>query len=184
MKIRYFCALAKKKCPHLAFRTIVGSLFCALPVSAPKRQTFVRDCLYFAVLAPVQDFSNQFCLPPSQVGSDPSGDDGESNDAFSSVKDIAGFSDATAKRESDGRGQTVFEDAVDELDDLVAGMNTFVSDTSAGLEGAEVNALAGDVQFDVDKFMSLLNGADLRCVGWSKISTSVYLTSRCTIDVV
>lgn len=41
-------------------------------------------------------------------------------------------------------------------------MNTFVADTSAGPDGAEVEMVGGDVQFDVDKFMSLLNGADLR----------------------
>lgn len=41
-------------------------------------------------------------------------------------------------------------------------MNLFVADSSAGPEGVEVEAVGGDVQFDVDKFMSLLNGEDLR----------------------
>lgn len=54
-----------------------------------------------------------------------------------------------------------FADAVDELDDIVTGMNTFVDDSSAGLDGAEVETVGGPVQFDVDKFMSLLNGEDL-----------------------
>lgn len=58
--------------------------------------------------------------------------------------------------------QAGFENAANELDDLVTGMNMFVADTSAGPDGAEVETVAGDVQFDVDKFMSLLNGADLR----------------------
>ncbi|CAM9315356.1 unnamed protein product, partial [Sphacelaria rigidula] len=61
-----------------------------------------------------------------------------------------------------GDRQDGFEDAVNELDDLVAGMNTFVADTSAGPDGAEVEVVVGDVQFDVDKFMSLFNSADLR----------------------
>lgn len=54
-----------------------------------------------------------------------------------------------------------FTTAVDELDDIVTGMNAFVDDSEAGLEGAEVEALGGNVQFDVNKFMSLLNGEDL-----------------------
>lgn len=70
-------------------------------------------------------------------------------------------SEATGKS-AGGDRQDGFEDAVNELDDLVAGMNTFVADTSAGPDGAEVEVVGGDVQFDVDKFMSLFNSADLR----------------------
>ena len=40
-------------------------------------------------------------------------------------------------------------------------MNAFVDDSEAGLEGAEVEPVGGHVQFDVNKFMSLLNGEDL-----------------------
>lgn len=58
-------------------------------------------------------------------------------------------------------GQADFEDAVDELDNIVTGMNIFVDDSKAGLEGAEVDDFGGEVQFDVDKFMSLLNGEDI-----------------------
>lgn len=58
-------------------------------------------------------------------------------------------------------GQADFEDAVDELDNIVTGMNIFVDDSRAGLEGAEVEDFGGEVQFDVDKFMSLLNGEDI-----------------------
>lgn len=58
-------------------------------------------------------------------------------------------------------GQAGFVDAVDGLDDIVTGMNAFVDDSSAGLDGAEVEAVGGHVQFDVEKFMSLLNGEDL-----------------------
>ncbi|CAM9204796.1 unnamed protein product, partial [Hapterophycus canaliculatus] len=54
-----------------------------------------------------------------------------------------------------------FADAVDGLDDVVTGMNAFVDDSRAGLDGAEVEAVRGHVEFDVDKFMSLLNGEDL-----------------------
>ena len=58
-------------------------------------------------------------------------------------------------------GQAGFEDAVNELDDIVTGMNTFIEDSRAGVDGAEVEPVGGDVRFDVDKFMSLLNGEDL-----------------------
>lgn len=57
--------------------------------------------------------------------------------------------------------QIGFETAVGELDDIVTGMNAFVDDSRAGMDGAEVEAVGGDVQFDVDKFMSLLSGEDL-----------------------
>ncbi|CAM9826608.1 unnamed protein product [Ascophyllum nodosum] len=61
-------------------------------------------------------------------------------------------------------GQAGFEDAVNELDDIVTGMNTFIEDSRAGVDGAEVEPVGGDVRFDVDKFMSLLNGEDLMSV--------------------
>lgn len=56
------------------------------------------------------------------------------------------------------------EDAISGLSDMVAGMNIFVEDTRAGPDGAEVEAVGGDVEFDVEKFMSLLSGQDLRWV--------------------
>lgn len=57
---------------------------------------------------------------------------------------------------------TGFEDSVDDLDDIVTGMNTFMDDSKAGPEGVEVDTItAGEVRFDVDKFMRLLNGEGL-----------------------
>ncbi len=68
---------------------------------------------------------------------------------------------AADERDKAQDSQTGFVDAVDGLDDIVTGMNAFVDDSRAGLDGAEVEAAGGRVQFDVDKFMSLLNGEDL-----------------------
>lgn len=59
-------------------------------------------------------------------------------------------------------GQAGFERAVNELDDIVEGVTGFVADDRAGIEGAEVGELGAGVSFNVDKFMSLLNGEDLR----------------------
>lgn len=71
-------------------------------------------------------------------------------------------------------GQADFEDAVDGLDDIVTGMNAFVDDSRAGPEGAEVEPVGGQVQFDVDKFMSLLNGEDLMWVDQTSFHVLVY----------
>lgn len=57
---------------------------------------------------------------------------------------------------------TGFDDAVDDLDDIVSGMNTFIDDSKAGPEGVEMDTItAGEVRFDVNKFIRLLNGEDL-----------------------
>lgn len=56
---------------------------------------------------------------------------------------------------------TGLEDTANELDDIVTGMTTFIDDSKAGPEGVEVDTIAGEVRFDVDKFMRLLNGEDL-----------------------
>ncbi|CAM9314870.1 unnamed protein product, partial [Discosporangium mesarthrocarpum] len=55
-----------------------------------------------------------------------------------------------------------FDRAMGQLDEMVMGMQSFVDNTTAGPEGVEVEAAQGDVQFNVDKFMQLLNGEDLR----------------------
>ncbi|CAM9685156.1 unnamed protein product [Pylaiella littoralis] len=77
--------------------------------------------------------------------------------AASSVTDEVAADERKKAQES----QAGFADAVDGLDDIVSGMNAFVDDSRAGLDGAEVEPVGGHVQFDVDKFMSLLNGEDL-----------------------
>lgn len=77
--------------------------------------------------------------------------------AASSVTDEVAADERKKAKES----QAGFADAVDGLDDIVSGMNAFVDDSRAGLDGAEVEPVGGHVQFDVDKFMSLLNGEDL-----------------------
>ncbi|CAM9494379.1 unnamed protein product, partial [Scytosiphon promiscuus] len=74
----------------------------------------------------------------------------------------SGGNGAAADEQNKAReSQDGFTDAVDGLDDIVTGMNAFVDDSRAGLDGAEVEAVRGHVQFDVNKFMSLLNGEDL-----------------------
>ncbi|CAM9181904.1 unnamed protein product [Laminaria digitata] len=96
-----------------------------------------------------------------------SGHDRETNNPSSRQDGVAGANDGDddgvaaeeTKRSRDS--QLGFTTAVDELDDIVTGMNAFVDDSEAGLEGAEVEAVGGNVQFDVNKFMSLLNGEDL-----------------------
>lgn len=114
--------------------------------------------------------------PPrySQAGLDPQeetqdggsvvGDDHGQNSSCSRSGDVDspdtdGVAPDEGKKVQDG--QAGFADAVDGLDDIVTGMNAFVDDSKAGLDGAEVEAAGGHVQFDVDKFMSLLNGEDL-----------------------
>lgn len=67
-------------------------------------------------------------------------------------------SSATRARDT----QMCDDDAVEGLNNMVAGMSFFVKDSRAGPEGAEVEAMGGNVQFDVDKFMRLLEGEDLR----------------------
>lgn len=92
------------------------------------------------------------------------GEDRDKDSSHSLSGDVAspGSDGATADdRKKAQESQAGFADAVDGLDDIVTGMNAFVDDSSAGLEGAEVEAVGGHVQFDVDKFMSLLNGEDL-----------------------
>ncbi|CAM9245808.1 unnamed protein product [Chrysoparadoxa australica] len=44
------------------------------------------------------------------------------------------------------------------LDDIVEGFSTFLADDKAGLEGAEVPAVGSGINFDVEKFMSILRG--------------------------
>lgn len=91
------------------------------------------------------------------------GDDEQEN-SHSRVRDAASSGTdgaAAADRQKTQESEAGFVDAVDGLDDIVSGMNTFVDDSRAGLDGAEVEAVGGHVQFDVDKFMSLLNGEDL-----------------------
>lgn len=115
-------------------------------------------------------FLTQASLEPSGGG----GGDGASNRSIvgdtevrSSSPTLVGAGSLQAGRETAGRnktaqdGQADFEDAANELDNIVTGMNIFVDDSRAGLEGAEVEDFGGDVQFDVDKFMSLLNGEDI-----------------------
>lgn len=105
-----------------------------------------------------------------QAASDVSEDSDDEGSSDSDSKQQSGETPpAGTGARSEGTGKSAggdrqdgFEDAVNELDDLVAGMNTFVADTSAGPDGAEVEVVVGDVQFDVDKFMSLFNSADLR----------------------
>eukprot|EP00752_Nemacystus_decipiens_P012159 g10778.t1 len=92
------------------------------------------------------------------------GDDHENDSSHSlSVNIPSPGNDRTTAddRKKAQESQARFADAVDGLDDIVTGMNAFVEDSSAGLDGAEVEAVGGPVQFDVDKFMSLLNGEDL-----------------------
>lgn len=92
------------------------------------------------------------------------GEDYEKDTSHSVSGDTAspGNDGATADdRKKTQESQAGFADAVDGLDDIVTGMNAFVDDSNAGLDGAEVEAVGGPVQFDVDKFMSLLNGEDL-----------------------
>eukprot|EP00903_Cladosiphon_okamuranus_P017102 g15757.t1 len=95
------------------------------------------------------------------------GDGHDKDTSRSSSGDIADpRNDGTAaydrkKAQESQESHAGFVDAVNGLDDIVTGMNTFVDDSSAGLDGAEVEAVGGPVQFDVDKFMSLLNGEDL-----------------------
>lgn len=112
----------------------------------------------------------------TKAGLEPSGGDKDDGTSDRSIGDTeaqissptpAGAGGLKAGGEPAGRnkivqdGQADFEDAVDELDNIVTGMNIFVDDSRAGLEGAEVEDFGGEVQFDVDKFMSLLNGEDI-----------------------
>lgn len=102
----------------------------------------------------------------AHVDGDAVGEDHDKDRSHSLSGDIAspspGTDVATAEdRQEVHESQAGFADAVDGLDDIVTGMNAFVDDSSAGLDGAEVEAVGGPVQFDVDKFMSLLNGEDL-----------------------
>lgn len=96
----------------------------------------------------------------------------ESDDSFARSGSVAAAdSDAVAAAAAAAVGEGLHAreseagvaDAVDELDDIVTGINAFVDDSRAGLEGAEVEAVGGNVSFDVEKFMSLLNGDDLMC---------------------
>ena len=91
------------------------------------------------------------------------GEDHEKDNSRSLSVDSAstGNGEAADDRKKAHESQAGFADAVDGLDDIVTGINAFVDDSSAGLDGAEVEAVGGPVQFDVDKFMSLLNGEDL-----------------------
>lgn len=92
------------------------------------------------------------------------GEDHEKDTSRSSSGDTASPRNdgaAAYDRKKAQESQAGFVDAVDGLDDIVTGMNAFVDDSSAGLDGAEVEAVGGPVQLDVDKFMSLLNGEDL-----------------------
>lgn len=92
------------------------------------------------------------------------GEDYEKDSSYSLPRNAAspGNDGATADDSKKAEeSQAEFTDAVDGLDDIVTGMNAFVDDSNAGLDGAEVEAVGGPVQFDVDKFMSLLNGEDL-----------------------
>lgn len=88
--------------------------------------------------------------------------DQDSSHSLSRDKGILGADGAAADESRKAtESQAGFTDAANGLDDIVTGMNTFVDDSSAGLDGAEVEAVGGNVQFDADKFMSLLNGEDL-----------------------
>lgn len=62
----------------------------------------------------------------------------------------------------DGNMNIEVERAMNGLDDIATGIKSFVEDPRAGPAGAEVEQVGGNVEFDVDKFMSLLNGDDLR----------------------
>ncbi|CAM9897730.1 unnamed protein product [Ectocarpus sp. 4 AP-2014] len=89
------------------------------------------------------------------------GDDDNERDRSENVATSGAHETATDEEKNVQDGHAGFADAVDGLDDIVTGMNAFVDDSKAGLDGAEVEAVGGHVQFDVDKFMSLLNGEDL-----------------------
>lgn len=99
----------------------------------------------------------------SRGGHEQDNSKGKSRDVPSSGGDEAAADESITTQDS----QAGFAEAADGLDDIVTGMNAFVDDSRAGLDGAEVEAIGGHVQFDVDKFMSLLNGEDLMCVGCS-----------------
>lgn len=103
-------------------------------------------------------------LPEGRDNNTPDGDSGHDQEPSSRHGGGGGVNHdgpaaEEAKRSHDS--QVGFTTAVDELDDIVTGMNAFVDDSEAGLEGAEVEPVGGNVQFDVNKFMSLLNGEDL-----------------------
>ncbi|CAM9369821.1 unnamed protein product [Ectocarpus sp. 8 AP-2014] len=89
------------------------------------------------------------------------GDDDNERDRSENVATSGAHGTATDEEKHVQDSHAGFADAVDGLDDIVTGMNAFVDDSKAGLDGAEVEAVGGLVQFDVDKFMSLLNGEDL-----------------------